>query len=193
MKYDSVRKVAFLFRAIKESRKEVDFMETFDAIRTVLAVRHFKDTPIPEPVVRQIVEAGRLTASAGNSQPWHFIVVRDRETLRRLGQLASTGPYIAQAPLAIVVAMDRSPIAVSDGSRAIQDMILAAWSQGVGSNWVGFNGLPEVNRFLGIPEEVSVLAILPFGYPVEAVGKGQKKRKPLGEVAYNERWGKPLE
>jgi nitroreductase len=193
MKYDSVRKVALPFRAIQESRKVVDFMETFDAIRTVLAVRHFKDTPIPEPIVRQIVEAGRLTASGGNRQPWHFIVVRDRETLRRLGQLATTGPYIAQAPLAIVVAMDRSPIAVSDGSRAIQDMILAAWSQGVGSNWVGFNGLPEVNRFLTIPEEVSVLAILPFGYPVEAVGKGLKKRKPLGEVAYNERWGKPFE
>src|SRR5438876_11930097 len=101
-------------------------METFDAIRTVLAVRHFKDTPIPEDIVRQIVEAGRLTASAGNGQPWHFIVVRDKETLRRLGQLASTGPYIPQAPLAMVVAMDnRSPFAVSDGSRAIQDMILA--------------------------------------------------------------------
>ncbi|TMD79701.1 MAG: nitroreductase, partial [Chloroflexi bacterium] len=89
-------------------------METFDAIRTVLAVRHFKDTPIPEPIVRQIVEAGHLTASAGNGQPWHFIVVRDKETLRRLGQLAPTGPYIAQAPLAIVVAMDRSPLADSD-------------------------------------------------------------------------------
>ncbi len=68
-------------------------METFDAIRTALAVRHFKDTPIPEPIVRQIVEAGRLTASGGNRQPWHFIVVRDKETLRRLGQLAPTGPY----------------------------------------------------------------------------------------------------
>ena len=168
-------------------------METFDAIRTVLAVRHFKDTPIPEPIVRQIVEAGRLTASAGNSQPWHFIVVRDKETLRQLGQLAPTGPYIPQAPLAIVVAMDPSSIAISDGSRAIQDMILAAWSQGVGSNWVGFNNLPEVNHLLGIPEGVSVLAILPFGYPAEAVGKGQKKRKPLGEVAYTERWGKPFE
>ena len=120
----------------------------------VLAVRHFKDTPIPEPIVRQIVDAGRLTASASNRQPWHFIVVRDKETLHRLGQLASTGPYIAQAPLAIVVAMDSSPLAISDGSRAIQDMILAAWSQGVGSNWVGFNNLPEVNRPLGIPEEV---------------------------------------
>ena len=168
-------------------------METFDAIRTVLAVRHFKDTPIPEPIVRQIVEAGRLTASGGNRQQWHFIVVRDKETLRRLGQLASTGPYIAQAPLAIVVAMDRSPLANSDGSRAIQDMILAAWSQGVGSNWVGVNNLQEVNRLLGIPEEVSVLAILPFGYPVEVVGKGQKNRKPLGEVASNERWGNPFE
>jgi nitroreductase len=168
-------------------------METFDTIRTILAVRRFKETPIPEPIVWHIVEAGRLTASGGNSQPWHFIVVRDKEILRRLGQLARTGPYIPQAPLAIVVAMDRSPLADSDGSRAIQDMILAAWSQGVGSNWVGYNNLPEVNPLLGIPEEVSVLAIVPFGYPVEAVGKGQKKRKSLGEVAYKERWGKPFE
>jgi nitroreductase len=159
----------------------------------LLAVRRFKDTPIPEPIVRHIVEAGRLTASGGNSQPWHFIVVRNKEILRRLGQLARTGPYIAQAPLAIVVAMDRSPLAISDGSRAIQDMILAGWSQGVGSNWVGYNNLPEVNPLLGIPEEISVLAILPFGYPAEAAGKGQKKRKPLGEIAYKERWGKPFE
>ena len=164
-------------------------METFDVIRTVLAVRRFKDTPIPEPIVRQIVEAGRLTASGGNSQPWHFIVVRDKETLRRLGQLARTGPYIPQAPLAIVVAMDPSPLAVSDGSRAIQNMILTAWSQGVGSNWVGFNNLHQVNSLLGIPQEISVLAILPFGYPAQAIGKGQKKRKPLEEVVYNERWG----
>ena len=168
-------------------------METFDAIRTVLAVRRFKDTPIPESVVRQIVEAGRLTASGGNGQPWHFIVVRDKETLRRLGQIARTGPYIPQAPLAIVVTVDRSSLAESDGSRAIQDMILAAWSQGVGSNWVGYNNLPEVNSLLGIPEEVSVLAILPFGYPAEAIGKGQKKRKPLGEVAFSERWGNSFE
>src|SRR5437867_4935183 len=159
-------------------------METVDAIRTVLAVRHFKATPIPEPIVRQIVEAGHLTASAGNGQPWHFIVVRDKETLRRLGQLAPTGPYIAQAPLAIVVAMDRSPLADSDGSRAIQDMILVAWSQGVGSNWVGYNNLPEVNPLLGIPEEVSVLAILPVGYPAEAVGDGPTERKAVGGGAY---------
>lgn len=167
-------------------------METFDAIRTVLAVRRFKDMPIPDLIVQQIVEAAHLTASSGNGQPWHFIVVQDKGTLQRLGQLAHTGPYIAQAPLAVVVAMDQSSFAISDGSRAIQDMILAAWSQGVGSNWVGFNNLPGVNALLGIPEDVSVLAIIPFGYPAETIGKGQKQRKPLGEVAYSERWGTPF-
>src|SRR5690348_406190 len=58
-----------------EPRREGVLMETFEAIQTVLAVRQFKDTPIPDPIVRHIVEAGRLTASGGNSQPWHFIVV----------------------------------------------------------------------------------------------------------------------
>ncbi len=163
-------------------------METFEAIRTVLAVRRFKETPIPEPIVRQIVEAGHLTASSMNGQPWHFLIVQDRETLRQLGSLASTGPYIAQAPLAIIVGMEHSPYAVSDASRAIQSMILAAWSQGIASNWVGFDSLPNINPQLGIPPEISILAILPFGYPVDTIGKGQKKRKPLNEVAHRERW-----
>jgi nitroreductase len=163
-------------------------METFEAIRTVLAVRRFKETPIPEPIVRQIVEAGHLTASSMNGQPWHFIIVQDKETLRHLGSLAPTGPYIAQAPLAIIVGMEQSPFAVSDASRAIQSMILAAWSQGIASNWVGFDNLPNINPLLGIPQEIAILAILPFGYPVDTVGKGQKKRKPLSEVAHRERW-----
>jgi len=115
-------------------------MQVFDAVRTVLAVRNYQDKPVPPDVVRRIVEAGRLTASSRNGQPWHFIVVENRDTLRQLGALARTGPYIAQAPLAIVVAIAKTEFAVSDASRAIQSMILAAWSEGVGSNWVGFLG-----------------------------------------------------
>ena len=166
-------------------------MEVFDAVRTVLAVRQFQDKPIPESVVDQIVEAAHLTASSINGQPWHFIVVQDKEMLRQLGSLVRTGPYIAQAPLAIVVGMEDSPFAVSDASRAIQSMILTAWSQGVGSNWTGFGNLPQVNPVLGIPEEIKILAVIPFGYPVANLGKGQKKRKPLGEVVNRERWGQP--
>ncbi len=168
-------------------------MEVFDAVRTVLAVRQFQEKPVPEPIVRQIIEAGRLTASSMNKQPWHFIVVEDKETLRKLGTLVRTGPYIAQAPLAIVVAMQHSPFAVSDGSRAIQSMMLTAWSHGIGSNWTGFNNLKHVNPALGIPDEIDILAVIPFGYPIGVIGKGQKKRKPLNEIAFRERWNQSFE
>ena len=168
-------------------------MDVFEAVRTLLAVRSYQDKPVPDAVVRRIVEAGRLTGSGMNRQPWHFIVVRDGETLRRLGALASSGPYVAQAPLAIVVATDRTRFAVSDASRAIQSMLLTAWADGMGSNWVGFGGLDNAKALLDIPANLDVLAILPFGYPARAVGKGNKQRKPLRDVAHLERYGRPFE
>ena len=167
-------------------------MDVFDAVRTILAVRGYQDRPVPEDVIRRIVEAGRLTASSMNMQPWHFIVVQDRDTLRQLGALAPTGPYIAQAALAIVVAIDKTRFAVSDASRAIQSMLLTAWAEGVGSNWVGFGGLEDVKALLNIPAELDLFAILPFGYPVDPVGRGKKQRKPLAEVAHRERYGQPF-
>src|SRR3954453_16939947 len=136
-------------------------MDVFDAIRTLLAVRRYQDRPVPEPVIRRVLEAGRLTASAMNSHPWHFVVVQERDTLRQLGALVPehrealralgarlpSGPYLAEAPLAIVVAVERTPFAVSDASRAVQSMLLTAWSDGVGGNWSGFGpmqGLKEI-------------------------------------------------
>lgn len=167
-------------------------MEVFDAVRTILAVREYQDKPVPPEIVRRIVEAGRLAGSSMNRQPWHFVVVEKRDTMRQLGALATTGPYIADAALAIVVAIQRTPFSVSDGSRAIQSMMLTAWSEGVGSNWVGFMGMTDVKRLLGIPDELDVLAIIPFGYPAKPVGKGRKNRKPLSEVAHLERFGQPF-
>jgi nitroreductase len=167
-------------------------METFDAVRTVLAVRSFRDTALPPDVVRQIVEAGRLTGSSQNGQPWHFIVIEERRTLRELAALAPTGRYIAQAALAIVVATSPSIFAVSDASRAIQSMMLTAWSHGIGSNWVGFHHLDAVKPLLAIPAEMDVLAIIPLGYPAQPAGAGKKRRKPLGAVASRERFGQPF-
>ena len=168
-------------------------MEAFDAVRTLLAVRRYQDRPIPENIVKKIVEAGRLTGSAMNLQPWTFIVVQDRETLRRLGSLARSGPYVAEAPFAIVVAIDKTGYAVSDASRAIHSMLLVAWSEGVGSNWVGFGGMGKVNALLEIPTGLDALAILPFGYPAEKIGRGKKNRKPLRAIAHRERYGQPFE
>jgi nitroreductase len=168
-------------------------VDVFEAIRTMQAVRQYQDRPVPEDVLRRVLEAGRLTASGMNAQPWHFVVVQNPETLRRLGALAKTGPYIAAAPVAIAVAVDRGPLAVSDASRAIQAMLLTAWSEGVGGNWVGFRGLDDAKPVLGIPEELDLLAILPLGYPATAIGRGKKERKPLAEVASWERYGQPFQ
>ena len=168
-------------------------MEVFDAVRTVLAVRAYQDRPVPPETVRRIIEAAHLTASSMNRQPWHFIVVDDRDTIRRLAEVAKTGPYIAGAPLAIVVALEESRFAESDAGRAVQSMVLAAWEQGLGSNWVGFHGLEAVKPILGIPDALDVLAIIPFGYPARAVGKGKKQRKPFSEVVHRERFGQPFE
>src|SRR5262249_42408438 len=106
-------------------------MDAFEAVRTLLAVRSYQDKPVPDAVARRLVEAQRLRGSGMNRQPWHFIVVGDRDMLRGLGALASSGPYVAQAPLAVVVATDKSRFAVSDASRAIQSMLVAAWADGV--------------------------------------------------------------
>jgi nitroreductase len=168
-------------------------MDCFEAVRTLLAVRSYQDKPVPDAVTRRIVEAGRLTGSGMNGQPWHFIVIRDGDTLRRLGAAASSGRYVARAPLAIVVATEKSRFAVSDASRAIQSMLLTAWADGVGSNWVGFGGLDNVKALLDIPAALDVLAILPFGYPARPVGRGKKQRKSLREVTHLERFGRPFE
>jgi nitroreductase len=168
-------------------------VEVFEAVRTVLAVREYQDKPVPPDTVKRIVEAAHLSATSMNAQPLHFIVVQDRETIRELAGIAKSGPYIAQAPLAVVVADEQSRFAEADAGRAVQSMVLVAWDEGIGSNWVGFHGLDGVKPLLGIPNDIDVLAIVPFGYPARAVGKGKKQRKPLRKVAHRERFGQPFE
>jgi len=160
----------------------------------MLSVRSFQPIKhIPHDAIQKIVESGHLTGSAMNLQPWHFVVVENPGTLAKLGDLASSGLYTAQAPLAIVVVVEKTRFAVSDASRSIQSMLLTGWENGVASNWVGFFGLDSVNPLLGILEGLDVLAILPFGYPAEPTGQGRKKRKLLSEVASKERFGQLFE
>lgn len=167
--------------------------EVFDAVRTVLAVREYSEREIPADVLRRIVEAGRLTASGSNVQPWHFILVREREHLRKLGSLVRTGPYVVNAQAAIIVAYEKAKgsIGISDASRAVQSMILTAWDEGVGSNWTGFSDLDHVRSEFGLPETYAVVAVMPLGYPKHRV-VGKKKRKPFDDVVSGERFGEPM-
>ena len=165
----------------------------FDAVRTVLAVRDFDDRPLPDGLLDRIAESAHLTASASNLQPWHFVLVHKREHLQELGRLVRTGPYTASAAAAVIVAYEKANrLALSDASRAIQSMILTAWAEGVGSNWTGFaGGLDGVRQAFELPDSCDVLAVVPFGYPKRKLGLGKKKRKPIGEVVSDEKFGTP--
>jgi nitroreductase len=167
--------------------------QVFDAVRTVMAVREYDGRPVPDDVLRRVLEAAHLTASASNIQPWHFVLVKSREGLRKLGSLVRTGPYTANAAAAVIVAYEKSSAkwGISDASRAIQDMALVAWADGVGSNWTGGGGLEGVRTEFGIPDTYDVLAVVPLGYPKRKV-VGKKKRKPFDQVVSAERFGTPL-
>src|SRR2546423_12320287 len=93
--------------------------QVYEAVRTVMAVREYQDKEIPEEVLRRVVEAAHLTASASNAQPWHFILVRERDALRKLGSLIRTGPYVAGAVAAVILpAQKKESIRGSCGTRA---------------------------------------------------------------------------
>src|SRR2546429_6383583 len=108
-------------------------MDVFDCIRTRPAVRSFRPDSIPEAVVKKILEAGRQAHSQRNRQPWRFVVIQARETLKQIGALASSGPYIADAPLAIALAIEGAMNPYIDSTRAAECLSLAAWGAGAGS------------------------------------------------------------
>ena len=164
-------------------------MSVLECVRTRIETREFKPDPVPEAVLQMILEAGRWSPSQRNRQPWHFIVVQDRETLTQLGAMAPSGPYLADAPLAIAVVTDGARAPLIDGTRAISSMQLVAWEEGLGSCWVGGVDGDGVKRLLGIPEACEVITVLPFGYPTDATRRLRKRRKPLEQIAHRERFG----
>lgn len=171
-------------------------MQVFDAIRTRLTVREFKPDPVPDEVVEKILRAGQWAASSRNLQPWRFIVIRNRDTLSRIGAAASSGRFIADAPLAIAIAMQSADRPDLDAGRAMQQMELAAWDMGLGTCFVGLR-VAEQNRrvkeILGIPDSVELVTVLPFGYRLDGNdgSRGIKSRKRLSEIARSERYGQP--
>lgn len=169
-------------------------MDVNDAVLSRLTVREYKPDPVPDEVVLKLLEAGRLAPSSQNLQPWHFVVVREGDTIKRIGEIATQGPFIGDAPLAIAVATDDTPRAQLDAGRALQQMELVAWEEGMGTCFVGLRSAEQnnaVKELLGIPEHLVLLTVLPFGYrkSVNMGRMGRRNRKSLSEVAHDGRFG----
>ena len=174
-------------------------MDVFEAIQKRKSIRAYEKTPVPEETVKKILDAARLAPSAINRQPWHFIVVTGSEKRKNLSR-GVFAKFLAEPPVVIVACGDTkaSPKWCSiDVSIAMENMVMAATAEGLGTCWVGSFDENQVKALLKIPENLKVVALLAVGYASGKEGIASKiiglvrKRKTLDEIASFEEYGKP--
>jgi len=165
----------------------------FEAIRTKRAVRQFTDQPIPDEIVREILNAGRLSGSSKNTQPWHFVAVRNRDTLRALSEAGTYAGHIAGAALAVVLVneVDGPARPEFDFGRATQNMMLAAWAHGIGSVMAYFHHPERAAEAINLPDGYEARWAISFGYPAEEQrrsGVSARGRRPFEDVVHWDKW-----
>jgi nitroreductase len=143
------------------------------------SVRRFQQKAIPKEVLNKILEAGRQAPSAANRQPWRLIIVTDDNFKKQLSK-GLFNRFIKNAPLTIVGCANTRAFltgkwAVIDTSIALENIVLAAWTQGIGSCWIGDFKEKKVRQLLNIPSDWTIVALLALGYPAEKPKQPRKK------------------
>ena len=172
-------------------------MEVFEAVQKRRSIRAYEATPVPKAVLEKILEAARLAPSAGNVQPWHLIVVTDPRKRKKLAESILVR-FLKEAPVVIVGCGDQKASPkwfMVDVAIAMQNMVLTATSEGLGTCWIGIFNENKVKELLKIPEKFRVVALLALGYPKEKFDiQGKilhlmRRRKPLEKIVSYEEFG----
>ena len=187
----------------------------FEAIDTQRGLRRFKPDPVPDKMISRILQAAIKAPSGGVQQGWSFVVVRDPETRRKIGDLYRTGSrfdiredmtgqqrrvyrlaqdledHLDDVPVLIVACLTGGLGSGASIYPAVQNILLAARGLGLASVLTTRQSRFEadIKEILGIPDEVSTAALLPIGFPAEGTRYGPTRRRPLDEVAFDGRWG----
>ena len=167
-------------------------MDAYLAVASKRDQREYAERPVPEDTVRRILDAGRIAGSAKNRQPWRFLVLGDRGLVDQVAQTVYAPPNLLGATLVIaIVVSGKGPVAF-DAGRAAQNMMLAAWNEGVVSCPNGIANPESLAELLGFEADEQVQIVLSFGYPARArdtearppeEGIRRADRRPLEEVA----------
>ncbi len=163
-------------------------MDAIEALKTRRCVRAYTGQPVPRETIEDLIDCGRLAASAINIQPWEFVVVTDRETLRKMAGATDHGRFIADAALCIVVLSRETKYFLEDGSAATQNILLAAHARGLGACWVAGDKKPyadDIRKLVGAPEGFRLISLIPVGCPAE---RPTKEKRPLSDVLHWERY-----
>jgi len=168
-------------------------MDIFETITARRSIRKYKAEPIAETQLGKILEAARLAPSAGNKQPWRFVVVQDKNRKAQLAKVAEDQSFLKDAAAIVVAAADPQVSAKwheRDTMIALEHMVLAATALGYGTCWIGAFDADEVKRLLKIPDRMTIIALLPIGVPDEK--PRPTLRKDFHEIFYKEEWQTPL-
>jgi nitroreductase len=167
-------------------------------LKRLRAVRQFRSDSIPQEVVDAVLDVARWSGSASNRQPWEFVVIRNRDTLRALASVEGYASHLAGASVGIVLVMAGEPRLVDqetyDEGRLSERIMLAAAAYGVGSSigWFTGRGRADAKSILGIPRERLVRTAISLGYPDEEARRARPKRaqarKSLAELVHEERY-----
>ncbi|MCJ2532958.1 MAG: nitroreductase family protein [Candidatus Thermoplasmatota archaeon] len=176
--------------------REESGMEVFDAVRARKSVRGYSSTPVPKEKLDKILESGRLAPSAMNLQPWHFIVVQDAGKREEMSK-ARYAKFLKESPVVIVGCGDRKSSPewfVVDTTIALQNMVLTATSEGLGTCWIGSFDEEMIRKLLKIPEHLAIVALLAVGYPrkkldIAATIVESGNRRPAEEIVSVEEYG----
>jgi len=147
-----------------------------EALMTRRSIRSYRDEPVPDELIERILKAAMMAPSAGNEQPWQFIVIRDRELLQDIPRFHPYVKMVLQAPVAILVCGDlklarHTGFWVQDCSAAVQNLLLAAHDLGLGAVWAGVypreKRVDGFRKLLDLPEHIVPFALIPIGYPAQ--------------------------
>ena len=169
-----------------------------ERMRTVRQIRQYKPEPVPDDIVSELLKVARWTGSSRNTQPWHFVVVTDKELLRKISQLRTPINWLAAAPLGVAIVLDGAGVSEAyDEGRVTERILIAAHSLGYGAGvaWFGDDThQAEAKRILGIPAERTARSIVMIGRPLSAKDPRPTARpggrKPLSEIVSYERYSK---
>jgi len=164
-------------------------MDTHQAILTKLDVRQYSPKKVPAEVKMKVLEAARATQTGNNKQHLRFILVQNKESIKKLAEDSTSGPWVAGADFAVVVLTDpKLGFHLIDTGRVVQQMQLSAWNSGVISGV--YTGIKEeaMRKDFGFPDDIKPTMVVGFGYPVKKI-VGKKNRMPISELAFVEKFG----
>jgi nitroreductase len=171
-------------------------MELSEAIKGRRSIRAFRNKAVPEEIVEKLIDAASWAPSAGNIQPWEFVIVRKSAVKKNLAQAALNQTFVEEAPVVIVVCADeerssmgygvrgRTLYCIQDTAAATQNILLTAYSLGLGACWIGAFHEDEAKKALNAPEGIRPVGIIPVGYPDEVPSR--RYRRPLSQIMHHE-------